>query len=207
MLPFVNPVNPAQKPFSEACEQNKAPILAVLSQYLTTETTVLEVGSGTGQHAAYFAAHLPHLRWQPSDVAAHLAGIELWRQAALCPNLLPTQILDVKQRPWTVHNVGAVFSANTAHIMSWPEVIQLFQGVADILNHDGYFFLYGPFSYQGQHVSDSNAQFDHFLKARDPLSGVRDVQDLQRLAETQGLQWVTDCVMPVNNRILIWKQP
>lgn len=204
MLPFVNP---AQKPFSEACEQNKDPILEVLRHWLTTPSTVLEIGSGTGQHAAYFASQLPHLTWQPTDVAAHLAGIELWRQAAQCSNLLPTQVLDVKQQPWPVQTADAVYSANTAHIMSWAEVVQCFQGVANCLNRGGYFFLYGPFSYQGQHISDSNAQFDHFLKMRDPLSGVRDVQDLQRLAEAQGLQWVTDCVMPVNNRILIWKQP
>jgi cyclopropane fatty-acyl-phospholipid synthase-like methyltransferase len=193
-------------PFSEACEQNKHPILALLQQWLTQPATVLEIGSGTGQHAAFFAAQLPHLHWYPSDVAAHLPGIECWRSHANCANLHPAQVLDVNQAIWPMSAVDAVFSANTTHIMSWAEVQRLFQGLAQCLSAEGLFFLYGPFSYQGQHISASNAQFDEMLRQRDPDSGVRDVQDLQTLAESVGLTLLADCEMPVNNRTLIWKR-
>lgn len=205
MSPFIH--SQSSPPFSEACEQNKQPILAILQHWLTQPATVLEIGSGTGQHAAFFAAQLPHIHWYPTDVAAHLPGIEWRRNHANCANLHPCQIVDVNQASWpTLTDIDAVFSANTAHIMSWAEVQRLFQGVAHLLPPDGLFFLYGPFSDHGQHRSESNAQFDAMLRQRDPLSGVRDKQDLQTLAEQVGLALLADCEMPVNNQTLIWKR-
>jgi SAM-dependent methyltransferase len=192
------------KPYSEACEQNKEPILAVLRRELDCPATVLEIGSGTGQHAVFFASQMPHLLWQPSDVAEHLAGIELWRREHPAPNLAPALELDVHRWPWPVQDVGAVFSANTAHIMSEPGVAAMFAGIGRVLRAGGRFCLYGPFSYDGRHTAPSNASFDQWLTARDPQSGVRDVRWLDEIARDAGLEPVRDYPMPVNNRILVY---
>jgi SAM-dependent methyltransferase len=194
------------KPYSESCEENKDPILTVLRRVLTAPGLVLEVGSGTGQHAVHFARHLPHLTWQPTDVPEHLPGIGLWLDEAGLPNVLEPLALDVRQRPWPVQRADAVFSANTAHIMSWPEVQALFLGVGEVLAPGGAFLLYGPFSRHGRHTAESNARFDAFLRARDPASGVRDLDDLQRLAAASGLVLAEDVAMPVNNRTLVWRR-
>ena len=198
---------PVAKPWSESCEQNKAPILAVLQQVLGPKDKVLEVGSGTGQHALHFAAAMPGLSWQPSDRAENLAGIRAWLAEAGLVNVQVPLELDVLD-PWPDLRVQAVFSANTAHIMSWAAVEAMFRGVAGVLaeGEGGRFCLYGPFSYHGRHTSPSNAQFDRMLRARDPLSGVRDIDDLNRLATANGLQADGDYEMPVNNRILVWSR-
>lgn len=198
---------PVAKPWSESCEQNKAPILAVLQQVLGPKDKVLEVGSGTGQHALHFAAAMPGLSWQPSDRAENLAGIRAWLAEAGLVNVQAPLELDVLD-PWPDLRVQAVFSANTAHIMSWAAVEAMFRGVAGVLaeGEGGCFCLYGPFSYHGRHTSPSNAQFDRMLQARDPLSGVRDIDDLNRLATANGLQADGDYEMPVNNRILVWSR-
>ena len=194
------------KPFSEACEQNKLPILSVLRRYVTTQNTLLEIGTGTGQHAVFFAEQFPQLQWHASDIAAHLAGIQLWLNEYKGDNLLGPLQLDVNQQIWPLQQADIIFSANTTHIMHWPDVIALYRGVGRLLESGGYFLLYGPFSYDGKHTSQSNADFGRFLQQRDPDSGIRDVRDLTKLAAEHGLLLSEDITMPVNNRILVWQK-
>jgi hypothetical protein len=184
------------KPYSEASERNREPILAVLKRVFASSRKVLEIGSGTGQHAAYFSAALPHLTWQASDVAEHLAGIRLW-------GVEPIE-LNVDQ-PWPKVDADAVFSANTAHIMSWPQVQRTFAGIAAMPSFE-LFCLYGPFSYGGRHTSESNARFDAMLRTRDPASGVRDFQDICALAQQRGMRVDEDNAMPANNRLLVFRK-
>jgi hypothetical protein len=184
------------KQFSEASERNRAPILAVLKRVFKDRKHVLEIGSGTGQHAAYFAPELPHLVWQASDVAENLPGIREWVSQ-------PAPIeLDV-DKEWPRLDVDAIFSANTCHIMSWPQVERMFAGIGRISTLRT-FCLYGPFNYHGKHTSESNARFDAMLRARDPASGLRDYDDIARLAERAGLMLVEDNAMPANNRLLVF---
>lgn len=197
-------ITSAQKPYSEACEQNKEPILAVLRAFFVRPGSVLEIGGGTGQHAVHFARTLPHLSWQSTDLADNLPGIRLWIAEANLPNLRAPLELDVCRDPWPVARTDGVFSANTAHIMAWTAVECLFRGVGRVLESGGVFCLYGPFNYNGRYTSASNAEFDRWLRARDPASGIRDFDDLNRLAEANGLRLLSDCPMPVNNRTLVW---
>ena len=191
------------KPYSEACERNREPIASVLKKIFSDRTAVLEIGSGTGQHAAYFAPALPHLAWQPSDVAAHLPGIRQWVEEAGAPNLrLPIE-LDVEAE-WPEVAADAAFSANTCHIMSWPQVERMFRGVGALLPPEGVFAVYGPFNYGGRHTSSSNARFDASLRARDPQSGLRDFEALVALAEGEKLLLASDHAMPANNRLLVF---
>ena len=193
------------KPFSQACEENKKPILAVLNALFADVRRVLEVGSGTGQHAVYFASALSHLTWQPSDLPRHLDGIRAWLEEAALPNLKAPVALDVGG-VWPNQRFDAVFSANTTHIMSWPQVVQMFTGIGRTLGIGGRFALYGPFNFGGDYTSESNARFDQWLKARDPDSGIRNFEDLDHLAGSNGLFFVEDVPMPVNNRILVWRR-
>jgi hypothetical protein len=195
------------KPFSEACERNRAPILHVLARIFAHRRHVLEIGSGTGQHAAYFAPALPHLVWQPSDVAAHLPGIRMWVDGALAPNLRTPLALDVdiSDEEWTKVHADAAFSANTCHIMSWPQVEQTFRGVGRLLPDGGVFALYGPFNYAGRPTSESNARFDAMLRARDLASGLRDFEAVVSLASSHGMALEEDNAMPANNRLLVFK--
>ena len=195
-----------EKPFSEACEQNKVPILAVLREVFSRPGLVLEIGSGTGQHAAWLPRFLPHLTWQPTDVADALPGIRLRLAEAALPNLAAPVELDVLDQPWPVAEVDYVFSANTVHIMSWPMVEACFAGVGRVLRLGGDFCLYGPFSCDGCHTEESNMRFDRWLRARDPDSGVRDIVELDRLAEAASLDRRGNFGMPVNNRILHWRK-
>lgn len=192
------------KPFAESCEENKLPILAVLKTEFTTASRVLEIGSGTGQHAVFFARELPHLDWQTSDVAEYHPGIRAWIEDAGLSNVRAPLTLDVACDSWPGATYDGVFSANTAHIMGWPEVEAMFAGIGKLLEPDGRFCLYGPFNYGGKYTSASNARFDEWLKARDPRSGVRNFEDLNRLAEAAGLRLVKDYAMPANNRTLVW---
>ena len=187
------------KSFSEACERNRDPILAILTRVFADRRRVLEIGSGTGQHAAYFAAELPHLTWQASDVAAHLPDIREW--AAQPPPLE----LDV-DHSFPAVDADAVFSANTCHIMSWAQVERLFAGVGALLPADGVFALYGPFNYGGRHSAESNARFDAMLRARDPSSGIRDAEAIVALAERHRLALAEDNPMPANNRLLVFRR-
>ena len=194
------------KPWSEACERNREPILEVLRVAFAGATQVLEVGSGTGQHAAYFAAALPHLAWQSSDLAENLPGIAAWRNDAALPNLRAPLALDVDAADWPVAGIDAVFSANTLHIMSWQSVQHFFRGAGRVLMRGGVLAVYGPFNYGGRHTAESNAVFDAFLRARDPHSGIRDVEAVHGLAQHHGFTAVADHAMPANNRLLVWQR-
>ncbi len=194
------------KPFSESCVQNRDPILAVLSNAFADRRHVLEIGSGTGQHAVDFSAAMPHLRWQTSDVVAHHAGIQMWLDEAALPNVLPPIELDVRQQAWHAGRYDAIFSANTLHIMGWPEVELFFEGVGQILEPAGVLAVYGPFNYNGAFTSESNARFDVWLKSRDPVSGVRDFEAVNALAQAQDLILQQDIAMPANNRTLVWRR-
>ena len=195
------------KQFSEASERNREPILQVLRRMFADRTAVLEIGSGTGQHAAYFAPALPHLAWQPSDVGENLPSIRLWREEAQTPGLREPIELDV-DRAFPAVEADAAFSANTCHILSWPQVERMFAGIAALLPKRGVFALYGPFNYGGKPTSPSNAEFDTWLRGRDPKSGVRDFEALDALAQRHGLVLEEDNAMPANNRLLIFrKQP
>lgn len=195
-----------ERPFSQACENNKAPILAVLREAFADVGDVLEIGSGTGQHAAHFAAAMPWLVWRPSDRGHYLPGIRAWCAHAGLPNLREPVELDVVQAHWPLSVVDAVFAANTAHIMSWPQVESFVAGVGRILQPGGIFCLYGPFNYGGRYTSASNAEFDALLRRRDPESGLRGVEAIHRLAAAAGLAPQADHAMPANNRLLVWRR-
>lgn len=194
------------KPFAESSEQNKLPILATLKQLYAKCETVLEIGSGTGQHAVYFAEQFPHLTWVTTDQIEYHAGIQMWLKEFGRTNIQGPFLLDVNQDVWPIKQTDAVFSANTVHIMSWSSVENMFAGIGQVLNEGGVFCLYGPFNYNGQFSSESNARFDVWLKQRDPVSGVRDFEALQNLADKAGLRFIEDVEMPANNRILVWKK-
>ena len=199
------------KPFSPACERNRGPILAVLREPFATVRSVLEIGSGTGQHAVHFAAAMPWLRWQCSDRAGALPGIRAWLDEAALANTPPPLALDVAHGPWPHSGVGdgrfdAVFSANTLHIMGWDEVERFFAGVGRVLAPGGWLAVYGPFNYGGCATSDSNREFDAWLRARDPRSGLRDFEAVDALARGIGLMPVADHAMPANNRTLLWRR-
>lgn len=194
------------KPFAESSEQNKTPILAVLKTELADNRHVLEVGAGTGQHAVFFAEHLPHLHWTCSDLEENHAGIRMWMDDAGYNNLDGPLLLDARER-WPDHlHFDAIFSANAIHIMSWDAVKNLIINIGNVLSPGGKVCLYGPFMYAGEHTASSNANFDIWLKNRDPLSGVRDVSELSRYMAVQGIELVRDHEMPVNNRILVWEK-
>jgi cyclopropane fatty-acyl-phospholipid synthase-like methyltransferase len=189
-------------PFSEACERNKEPILTVLRAALADRTQVLEIGSGTGQHAVHFAAHLMHLTWQPTEQLAYLPDLAARVKLEGSHNLRQPTVLDVKQTVWPVRSVDAIFTANTLHIMAWPEVQLLFRGLDAVLSPTGIACVYGPFRYEGRYTSESNRDFDRMLQDRDPNSGLRDIKDISALAERHGLKLRVDHDLPANNRML-----
>lgn len=195
----------AEKPYSQACENNKTAILPVLQQAFAGCKTVLEIGSGTGQHAVYFAAGLPHLTWQPSDREMNLAGMQLWFDEVSLDNLAASLQLDVTER-WPDAKFDGLFTANTLHIMSWPTVQQLFAGLADVSHSGTTLAIYGPFNYDGRFTSDSNARFDAQLKSRDAAMGIRDVEAVCTLAQQHRFSLLQDYAMPANNRLLVFKR-
>jgi SAM-dependent methyltransferase len=195
-------------PFSEACERNKEPILAVLRGCFADRTQVLEIGSGTGQHAVHFARHLPHLTWHPTDRLCNLADLSARMHSEGSGNLRPPTLLDVRQSVWPVRSVDAVFTANTLHIMAWTEVCAMYRGIGGVLAPGGVMCVYGPFRYAGAYTSDSNREFDRTLQERDPSSGLRDVEALAALAAQYGMRIREDYDLPVYNRLLVFaKEP
>lgn len=198
------------KPFSESCEQNKNVILETIKPILSSCKNVLEIGSGTGQHAVYFAQQMPHLQWYTSDRVDALKGIQMWldeyQSEGELSNVHSPITLDVTQSQWPDLCVDAIFSANTLHIMGWQEVKMFFERATQVLDANGLMLVYGPFNYQGQYTSDSNRQFDGWLKARDPHSGIKDFSELNDLAIQNGLKILVDYEMPANNRILLWQK-
>jgi len=193
------------KPHAPSCDRNRDPILAVLRQYFADRHEVLEIGSGTGQHAVYFARALPHLRWQTSDVDENLPGIRAWLDEAHLPNTPPPLKIDVKDE-WPPGCFDAVFSANTLHIMSWMEVEALFERLKASLSADSVVAIYGPFNYGGQFTSDSNAAFNDWLKTRGAHMAIRDFEAVDALATKIGLHLIADVAMPANNRTLVWRR-
>jgi cyclopropane fatty-acyl-phospholipid synthase-like methyltransferase len=192
------------KPFSPASERNQGPILEVLRPHFGACRRVLEIGSGTGQHAAYFARELPSTIWQTSDLESALPGIRLWLDEAALPNLPPPLPLDVNG-DWPPRRFDAAFTANTLHIMGWPEVAKLFAGLDAVLEQQAVLAIYGPFNHGGRFTSDSNRAFDEWLKRQSPVSGVRDFEAVDALAKAAGFELIDDHAMPANNRLLIWR--
>ncbi|MEE9309857.1 MAG: DUF938 domain-containing protein [Cocleimonas sp.] len=198
------------KPYSESCDQNSDAILEVIHPLLMDKNHVLEVGSGTGQHAVYFAQKMPHLVWQTSDQQAYHEGITLWLDDAGLDNTPPPIALNVSSDPWPKrdkdYSFDAIFSANAVHIMSWNNVVDFFENAPSLLAAGGLFILYGPFNYNQQYTSDSNARFDIWLKQRDPNSAIRDFEALDELAQKAGMRLQSDHALPANNRILVWEK-
>ncbi|WP_290630318.1 DUF938 domain-containing protein [Aquisalimonas sp.] len=192
-------------PWSQACENNKGPILEVLRTWMPASGHVLEIGTGTAQHVVFFAQALPGLRWLPTDRPGTLEGATARIRQAGVANVATPESLDVLAWPDGITGAfDAVFSANTAHIMGWPGVEALFAGVGRVLRPGGRFLLYGPFAYGGEHTAPSNARFHVTLQQQDPQSGIRDMDDLLPLAGRHRLRLTEDVAMPANNRTLVW---
>ncbi|MCB1754738.1 MAG: DUF938 domain-containing protein [Gammaproteobacteria bacterium] len=194
------------KPYADAAEENKTVVLPVLDPLLKDVDRVLEIGSGTGQQIVYFAGQHPQINWQASDLEENIPGIRLWIEEAGLPNLNPPIALNVAQNPWPLEPVPFIYTSNTLHIMSARHVELFFANLEQALQRDAYLCVYGPFSFNGRHISESNQRFDAFLKQRDPLSGIRDVEDLKRFAEKGGVQLDDMVALPHNNHMLIWRK-
>lgn len=192
-------------PFSQACENNRQPILEVLSEHLKAPGRLLEIGSGTGQHAAWLPAHLPHIEWQPSDLPENLSGIRAWLQQAGLSNVAAPISLDVAG-DWPEADFDYLFTANTFHIMSAQLVERCIEHAGQRLTPEGLLLVYGPFAYAGHHTAESNARFDAMLRQRDPLSGIRDRDWIESLAQSAGLRPIADHAMPANNRTLVFRK-
>jgi cyclopropane fatty-acyl-phospholipid synthase-like methyltransferase len=192
------------KPFSQACENNKQSILNILTRALVKQKHVLEIGSGTGQHAVYFAKNLPFLIWQTGDLSINHEGINQWITDFPSPNIRPPLAIDLADFQPLATNIDTIFSANTLHIMSWPLVHSFFKLAEKTLTESGILCIYGPFNYQGKYSSESNANFDLSLKARDEKSGIRDFEAVCQLASKAGFSLKENVAMPANNQILIF---
>lgn len=190
--------------FSDACERNKGVILDVLKNACSDCESVLEVGSGTGQHVVYFARSLPAIHWQPADTAQYLPGLQARLQSEAPNNVASAVELDVRMTPWPVGQYDGVFSANTLHYMGTDCVEAFFRGVGAVLRPGGVLIVYGPFRYDDQFTSDSNARFDEYLRESDPVRGIRDFEWVNKLAAAQQLTLVRDVAMPANNQTLVW---
>ena len=195
-----------KKQFSPASARNREPILAALRPLLQDCRNVLEIGSGTGQHAVHFGAALPEITWQTSDLPANHAGILEWLAEAALPNVLAPITLDAGSDDWPAGPFDAVYTANTCHIMSWPEVQRMFRGIGQVLAPGGMLCIYGPFNQNGQFTAASNAQFDASLKAQAPHMGLRNQEDIEDLARAQQLTLVADLPLPANNKLLAWRR-
>jgi SAM-dependent methyltransferase len=203
----------ATLPRAPACDRNRDPILAVLRACFADRRRVLEVGSGTGQHAVHFAAGMPWLQWQASDVAGNLPGIAAWRSEAGLPNTPPPFALDLASSDWIedarralTAPADAAFVANVLHIVAWPRVVSLFEGLGRLLAGDATIAVYGPFNVDGDYTADSNRAFDAWLKARDPASGIRDLEAVDALAGEAGFHCIDRVPMPANNFTLVWRR-
>lgn len=198
-----------EKPFSPACERNQQPILEVLQQYISPDDSIrlLEIGAGTGQHAVYLAPKFPNMHWIVSDVKYHHPGIKQWLKGAAQPNIHGPETLQVGKddfpgkRPY-----DAVFSANTLHIMSWKLDKTMFKMLGKRLREGCLVFFYGPFNYDGKYISESNREFDEFLKSRDDKSGIRNFEDVVASMEKNDFALLKDHEMPANNRLIVFRK-
>lgn len=196
-----------KKPFAESCEQNKDVILDVLKPLCSDAEKLLEIGSGTGQHAIYFAENMAHLSWQTSDLKENHAGINLWLEEKNLPNINPPIEIDVRQNDWAVTDIDIIFTANTLHIMPWEAVKPMMIHAGKILKPQGRLIIYGPFNYNNQYTSESNARFDIWLKQNSsPLSAIRHFEAVNELAEQADMKLYQDFEMPANNRILCFQK-
>ena len=193
-------------PFSQACENNKQIILEILERHLKDGDQVLELAGGTGQHSVHFAANLPNLHWQSSDIPSNVDNLNLRLADAKLANLPAAITIDVNHPVWSSDRPTAIFSANSLHIMSADSVENFFKGIGEALQADGTLIVYGPFKYAGEFTSESNEDFDRWLKDRDPASGVRDFERVSKLATKANLTLIEDNVMPANNQLLVWKK-
>ena len=194
------------KRFSQAAENNRQPVLEQLKRFLTAPATVLEIGSGTGQHATYFSEQLPHLTWQTTDLAINHESISAYVTDCAHENVLPPLVLDVCQRPWPVETIDVLYSANTLHIMPWQAVVAMFEALGNYLTKDAMVIFYGPFKYGGSFTTASNQIFDASLRSQDPHMGVRDIENIMALCEEIKLVLVEDIAMPANNQLLVFKR-
>ena len=194
------------KPFAESCAQNQQVILAELKKLLTETGTVLEIGSGTGQHAVFFTQHLPHLSWLPSDLADQHEGMQMWLNEVQHNRINPPLEIDVDKGPWPVTNVDYVYTANTTHIISTSQAENMLKYASSCLKPGGLFVQYGPFNYNGAYTSESNARFDIWLKQRNPDSCIKHFETMQEVANAHGMTIFKDIEMPANNRILVWQK-
>lgn len=194
-------------PWSEACERNRGPIGGALIRLLPERASVLEIGSGTGQHAVHFCRMMPGLRWQCSDVGTHLPGLQARIEQEGGGRLADALELDVMADAWPSGPFDAVYTANTLHIMPWDHTPVLLERGAAILRAGGCLVIYGPFHDRGVHTAASNEAFDRSLRARDPAMGVRDADRIRALADECGLRQEADLALPANNRILVFRKP
>jgi len=192
-------------PYSPACERNQAAIGAVLDEWLQPGQQVLEVGSGTGQHAVFFGRRFPEVGWQPTDTGDYLSGLGRRLEQEAPGNVAGPLPLDVRDEPWPVGQVDAVFSANTLHYMGLDCVQAFFCGVANVLRPGGMLLVYGPFNYAGSYTSDSNAAFDRWLQSSDPQRAIRDFEYVNELAGSHGMILQGDHELPANNRMVLWR--
>lgn len=190
----------------EAAARNKYPILGMLQRLFAEAGTVLEIGSGTGEHAVFFSRHLPHLLWQPSEHGETLTELRQTCEERGGPNLLPPIPLDVAADEWKLDCFDAVFTANTLHILPWPVVTRFFAHVQGVVKPNGLTCVYGPFHYKGGYLSQSSREFDRQLKEQDPEWGIRDFEAVHRVATSRGFDLLEDVPMPANNRILVWQR-
>lgn len=195
-----------QKPFAPSAEKNRHDILAVLKAELSPSSHVLELASGTGQHACHFAQALPQMSWQPSDLSDKIQGMQLWIEECACENIEAPLALDISNAPWPELSVDACYAANTLHIIAWELVNPFFAGCASVLKPAGKLLVYGPYSFDGVHTALSNQQFDQHLKAQDPHMGIRDIHELDRLAYQHGFAAARMVEMPVNNFVAVWEK-
>jgi SAM-dependent methyltransferase len=194
------------KQYAPACERNRSYILEVLRELLPYTGKLLEVGSGSGQHAAWFAPEFPGLLWQPTDTKENLPSIRAWCSEAGAPNLCEPFVLDLSSHEWPSQHYDAIVCINTIHIVAWPLVQNLFAGAGRSLKPGGIFYAYGPYRYRNRPLEPSNENFDEWLQQRDPVSGIREFETVNELAASHGLEFVEDRAMPANNRSICWRK-
>lgn len=196
-----------EKPFSPACERNQEPILEIMKEFITRDDhRLLEIGSGTGQHAVYLAPHFPWLEWHPTDMSDKLSGMRLWFNEAKIKNIQAPVRVEIGKDEFPKLKFDLIFTANTFHIMHWKECKTLMKMFGNRLREGSRVLIYGPFKYNGAFTSESNERFDQELKQRDPSSGIRSFEDVLNAMTKNGFELIADNEMPANNRMLVFNR-
>lgn len=196
-----------EKPFSAACERNRIPILKAMKEVISLDAQrLLEIGSGTGQHAVYLAPHFPHMIWVTSDIKENHQGIQMWLDESGAPNIIGPGIFKVGEDDFPNGDFDVVFTANTFHIMGWAECLELMDLLGSNLRAGAMLLIYGPFNYHGKFTSQSNAEFDESLKSRHPSMGIRDFEEVNACLNQNGFTLLKDYEMPANNRFLVFRK-